>query len=123
MKILCALLFAFQVHAASSEITGEVSIAKGGAIKPGGVLFVFARKGETGMPAAVLRVADPKLPMKFTLSEKNAMAPGVPFDGPFTITARFSQAGDAMDKSGPQGATTKPVAVGASGVKIEMKAK
>jgi hypothetical protein len=123
MKLLIALLFASQVFAASNEISGEITLAKGASLKPGGVLFVFARKGEAGMPAAVLRLPDPKLPLKFTLSEKNAMAPGTPFDGPFFITARFSQSGDAMDKSGPQGATSKPVAVGTKDIKIEMKSK
>ena len=75
------------------------------------------------MPAAVLRIAEPKLPYKFAISEKNAMAPGTPFDGPFTITARFSPNGDALDKSGPEGSLSKPVAVGTKNVKIEMKPK
>lgn len=123
MKILFALLFAFQVYAAPNEISGEVTAAKGVDVKPGGVLFIFARKGEVGMPAAVLRLTDAKFPLKFSLSEKNAMTPGTKFDGPFLITARYSLSGDAMDKSGPQGISAKPVPVGTTGVKIELKAK
>jgi hypothetical protein len=123
MKILISLLvfFSFQTYAA--EVTGEVTLAKGLALKPGGVLFIFAKKAGNPMPAAVLRIPEPKLPYKFILSEKNAMAPGTPFDGPFTITARHSPTGDAMDKSGPEGGTLKPVSVGAKNVKIEMKPK
>jgi hypothetical protein len=123
MKILFILLFALQTHAAANEISGQITLAKGATLKPGGVLFIFARKGESGMPASVLRITEPKFPLKFSLSEKNAMAPGIPFDGPFTVTARYSPAGDVMDKSGPQGASAKPVPVGARDVKIELKAK
>ena len=75
------------------------------------------------MPAAVLRIPDPKLPLKFSLSAKNAMVAGTPFDGPFTITARYSPGGDVMDKSGPEGIQAKPVAVGTADLKIELKAK
>ena len=121
MKLLLALLISFSVHAGPADISGEVTLAKGVMVKPGGVLFVFARAGEKGMPAAVLRIADPKFPMKFSLSEKNAMAPGTPFTGTFFITARYTVSGDAMDKSGPSGITPKAISVGAEKVKIEIK--
>ena len=123
MKILITILILCSLKTFANEISGEVSLAKGTALKPGGVLFIFAKKSGTQMPAAVLRIPDPKLPYKFTLSEKNAMAPGTPFDGPFTVTARHSPNGDAMDKSGPEGSLAKPVAVGTKNIKIEMKAK
>jgi hypothetical protein len=116
-------LFSFQIHATPGEISGEVSVAKGVSLKPGGILFIFAKKAGNPMPAAVLRISDPKLPLKFSIGEKNAMSPGTPFDGPFTITARYSPSGDAMDKSGPEGTEAKPLTVGTSNVKIEMKAK
>lgn len=123
MKILMTILILLSAQAFANEISGEVTLAQGAALKPGGVLFVFAKKSGTPMPAAVVRIQDPKLPYKFKLSEKNAMAPGTPFDGPFIITARYSQSGDAMDKSGPEGSLTKPVAVGTKNIKIEMKPK
>lgn len=122
MKTLFALLFVAQVHATPSEISGEVSLAKGVALKPGGILFVIAKTPGVAMPAAVLRIPEPKLPYKFSIGAKNAMAPGTPFDGPFTITARYSPTGDAMDKSGPEGIEAKPVKVGTADLKIEMKA-
>jgi len=123
MKILIAILILCSLQTFANEISGEVTLAKNTNIKPGGVLFIFAKKLGTPMPAAVLRIPNPKLPYKFTLSEKNAMAPGTPFDGPFTVTARLSPNGDAMDKSGPEGSLAKPVAVGTKNVKIEMKPK
>lgn len=121
--LLLALMFALPIHASDKEISGEVILAKGAALKPGGVLFIFAKKDGIPMPAAVIRITDPKLPVKFSIGAKNAMAPGTPFDGPFIITARYSPTGDAMDKSGPEGSLAKPVAVGTSKVKIEMKAR
>jgi hypothetical protein len=124
MKIVLSLLFTvFCLSASAAEISGEVTLAKGVTLKPGGVLFIFAKKAGNPMPAAVLRVPEPKLPYKFSLSEKNAMVPGHPFDGPYTITARYSPTGDAMDKTGPEGIQDKPVAVGSKNVNVEMKAK
>ncbi len=107
----------------STEVSGEVVLAKGVQIKPGGVLFIFAKKTGIPMPAAVLRIPDPKLPLKFSLSGKNAMVPGTPFDGPFTVTARYSPSGDVMDKSGPESVPTKPVPVGTTGIQLELKSK
>lgn len=121
--IFLALLVGFQSQAFSGEISGQVTLAKGVSLKPGGVLFIFAKKAGVPMPAAVLRIAEPKLPYKFAISEKNAMAPGTPFDGPFIVTARFSPTGDAMDKTGPEGTLTEAVAVGTSNIKLELKAK
>lgn len=123
MNLIIAFLLSLNVFAGPTEISGEVALAKGVTLKPGGVLFIFAKTQGVPMPAAVVRIQDPKPPLKFTLSEKNAMAPGTPFKGPFTVTARYSQSGDAMDKSGPEGTTAKPVAVGTENVKIELKAK
>ncbi len=121
--IAAFLAFATLAQAAPSEISGEITVAKGATIKPGGALFVMAKETGKPMPVAVLRVADPKFPFKFTLSEKNAMMPGTPFTGSYLITARYSPTGDAMDKTGPEGTQTNPVAVGSKDVKIEMKAR
>lgn len=111
------------VHAAPGEISGVVTAGTGVTLKPGGVLFVMAKEAGKPMPVAVLRVPDPKLPYSFSLSAKNAMVAGTPFTGPFLISARFSPSGDAMDRSGAEGAITVPVAVGKSDLKIELKAK
>lgn len=50
------------------------------------------------------------------------MMPGTPFKGPFTVTARYSPSGDAIDKSGPQGNAAGDVKAGQQDVKIELKA-
>lgn len=122
MNIIIALFLSFRVFA-STDISGEVTLAKGVTLKPGGVLYVFAKRPGVPMPVAVLRVPEPKLPYKFSVSEKNILTPGTPFDGPFIITARFSPSGDAMDKSGVEGSVNEPVKVGKSDLKIELKGK
>lgn len=123
LALFALALISAPVVAAPGEISGTVSAAKGVTLKPGGVLFIIARKTGTPMPVAVVRVPDPKLPHKFSMSGKDAMAPGTPFEGPFTIVARFSPSGDAMDKSVPEAMSEKPVAVGASGLSLELKSK
>ncbi len=121
IHMLFVLLLSSIVHAAPNEISGEVTLAEGLKLQPGGVLFVIAKAAGRPMPLAVARVPEPKFPQKFTLSAKNAMTPGSSFSGPYLITARYSPSGDAMDKSGPEGADTKPASVGRSDVKIELK--
>lgn len=121
-SFLFMLLFSV-AHAAPGEISGVVNAGAGVTLKPGGVLFVIAKEAGKPMPVAVLRIPDPKLPYAFSLSAKNAMVAGTPFTGPFLISARFSPTGDAMDRSGAEGAITVPVAVGKSDLKIELKAK
>jgi len=122
IHFLSALCLFFQVYAGSNEISGEVALSSGTALKTGGILFVIAKNPGSPMPVAVLRVPNPKFPFKFTLRAENAMVPGTPFTGPFLINARYSPTGNAMDKSGPEGVEPKPVAVGRTDVKIELKA-
>jgi cytochrome c-type biogenesis protein CcmH len=121
--LLLALLFSIPAFASTGEISGDVNLAKGVALSTSGVLFVFAKKSGNPMPVAVVRFPNPKFPVHFTLSEKNAMTPGTPFTGPFSITARYSPSGNAMDKSGPEGTEPKPVEVGRSDLKLDLKAK
>ena len=123
LHLLSALVLVFQIHAGANQISGEVALVSGDISKPGGILFVIAKEAGKPMPVAVLRVPQPKFPLKFTLSAANAMVAGTPFNGPFLITARYSPTGDAMDKSGPEGSEAKPVAVGRTDVKISLKAK
>ena len=121
--LLALLTSAPLTFAAPGEISGTVTAAKNVTLKNGGVLFVIARKAGSPMPVAVVRVTEPKLPYKFKMSGKDAMSPGTPFEGPFSIVARFSPSGDALDKSGPEAVSEKPVAVGATDLKLELKAK
>ena len=110
----------------AKEVSGTVTLDAGleKTIAANGILFIFARKaGEAGgPPAAVLRIPSPKFPYAFTLSGANAMMPGTPFEGPFTITARYSPSGDALDKTGPQGQDKRTaIKPGQKDIKIELK--
>lgn len=121
--VLAALLIGFQIQAAPGEISGQITLAKGVELKPGGALFVIAKEAGRAMPVAVLRLLEPKFPVNFSLSSKNAMVAGTPFKGSYIVSARYSPTGDAMDKSGPEGVEDKPVAVGRADLKLELKAK
>ncbi len=133
MKKLIVSLFVslVAVSALGNSITGIVSVEKGleKEIK-GGTLFIFAKKaggkaGDGQMPIAVQRITDPKFPVKFQLSSENAMVQGTPFEGPFTVYARYSVTGNASDKSGPEGATPteQKIKPGDKDLKIELKKK
>lgn len=118
--------------AMANSISGLISADKEAAkeIKSGGTLFIFAKNaggkaGDGQMPIAVQRIANPKFPVKFELGPENAMVQGTPFVGPFTVYARYSQVGNATDKSGPEGATAdgKKIKAGDKDLKIELKKK
>lgn len=88
----------------TNAVSGTVVLSKSlqSQMPSSGVLFVYARQFglKAGPPTAVIRIANPKFPQSFQLSSENVMMPGTPFSGPFTLTAKFSPAGDAMQKSG-----------------------
>ena len=111
----------------SGEISGSITISKEleKKLSANGILYIFARKtgAAGGPPSAVLRIEKPKFPLTFSLSGANAMMPGTPFEGPFTIVARYSPTGDAIDKSGPQGQDKRvDIKPGIKDVKIELTA-
>lgn len=126
--LIVLAFFSFNLNAASSEISGVVTLSKDleKTVTPKGALFIIARKAGAsgGMPMAVLRIAEPKFPQNFTLGEQNLMMGGK-FEGPMSITARYAPSGDAMDKSGPEGTDPKAKTVepGKKDLKIELKAK
>ncbi len=127
------LLLAFSSNAESNKtLSGVVTLSKGSerAITPNGTLFIFAKKASQAEakgvpPLAVLRIPSPQFPVQFSLSQENAMMAGTPFEGPFVVSARYSPSGDALDKSGPEGATNskKPLKAGAKNISIELKKK
>ena len=73
------------------------------------------------MPLAVKKIVNPKVPIKFSLSQKDAMMKQIPFKGPFVVTARLSPSGSAMDKSGVQASTTKKVELGQKSINLILK--
>ncbi len=119
------LLITSWAHAAAISGSVDIAAAAKSKLTDKGVLFVFARKagddGTKGMPpVAVLRIANPKFPQAFTLTEGNVMMPGTPFEGSLNVSARYSPSGDALDKSGPKGndKKNKTVKIGFAKLKI-----
>ena len=90
-----------------------------------GVLFISVRPfGQTqGAPIAVFRIPNPKYPQAFVLGPKNAMIPGVAFQGPFTVFARHSLTGDATDAEALVASTPldKKIEVGKRNVTLKFK--
>jgi len=68
----------------------------------GASLFLIARSEGAlkGMPLAVKKLEEVKLPYSFTLGQADVMLPGAVFDGPVTIFARLDKDGDAAPDSG-----------------------
>jgi hypothetical protein len=119
LMVFCLLI---SYNALAQSIAGTVEI-KGDA--PKGVLFIFAKKfdGKMPMPLAVQRVEKPNFPVKFSLSQDNAMMKQMPFKGPFKVTARISPSGSAMDKSGIEVSTTKAINLGDKNIKLVLEKK
>ena len=71
-------------------------------IKPTDVLYIMARQamgpGQAGRLIAVQRHSPVKLPLRYEMTSKNLMMPGVPFAGPFIVRARLDRDGDPMTK-------------------------
>lgn len=72
------------------------------------------------MPLAVQKIESPKFPVKFTLDESKKMIPNLPFKGPFVIIARISPSGDAMDKTGIEVKTPKPIVLGTEDIELSI---
>jgi len=109
--------------ASSSEpLRGTISLAPEleGHIPAGAILFLIARRGESGPPLAVRRVPSPKLPFEFSIGPEDRMIQQMPFAGPITLSARLDADGNAMtrlpgDLQGVAPGTYEP---GASGIAI-----
>jgi cytochrome c-type biogenesis protein CcmH len=109
----------------SASVSGSVLLAPALAkqVSPGDTLFVFARAAEGGaMPLAVLRKQVKDLPLDFKLDDSLAMAPTAKLSGAskVIVSARISKSGDAIPKAGDLSGQSAPVAVGASGLRIEI---
>jgi hypothetical protein len=81
-------------------------------IAPTAALYIIARpNGVTaGPPVAVKRFTTPlKFPVEFSISANDAMMPGTPLEGAFTLMARVSQRGSASPASPGDLQTSKPL--------------
>jgi double zinc ribbon protein len=112
-----------QESAAVASIKGTIKVASGIAPPPG-TLFISLRNAgmpAAGPPVAVKRIDRPTFPVDFEIGPENVMMPGVPFTGPFSVSVKLSQSGNAMAPepgdlalSAPKG----PVKPGDSSVEI-----
>ncbi|MEE2904200.1 MAG: hypothetical protein VYC39_17870 [Myxococcota bacterium] len=96
---------ASQPAAKTDPFSGLVKFGEGISekdIKPTDVLYIMARQamgpGQAGRLVAVQRHAPVKLPLRYEMTSKNLMMPGVPFAGPFIVRARLDRDGDPMTK-------------------------
>lgn len=87
---------------AKQTISGKIVLptARQGDVKKGDTLFLIARRagGMPGPPLAVQRLQAGDFPMPFSLSARDAMVPGMPFEGEVSITVRVDKDGDAMTR-------------------------
>lgn len=105
--------------APGAPVSGVITLSQATSVEPGNVLYIIARKSQSGPPAAVKRIADPKFPLAFELGPKDSMVPGIEFTGPLSIKARLSRSGDAMPRAGDiEGLYPDPVEPGQSGIEI-----
>ncbi len=111
--------------AAGATVSGEVQLASAlkGRVSPEDTLFVFARASEgPKMPLAIVRKQVKDLPLRFTLDDSTAMSPATRLSTArqVVVGARISKSGNATPQSGDLQGFSQPVAVGASGLKIEI---
>jgi cytochrome c-type biogenesis protein CcmH len=112
-------------QAVAAQISGRVTLSPAltAKVPPEGRLFVFAR-AESGprMPLAILQANVKALPMEFILDDTSSMSPTLKlsnFDR-VIVSARISESGDALPKSGDLVGTIGPVPVGTRNLKIEI---
>jgi hypothetical protein len=120
MKLILLTLLFYVPQALCSSITGVVEVQGS---NPKGTLYIFAKnyRSKMPMPVAVKKIVNPKFPVSFELSKKDAMIKTMPFTGPFKIIAKISPSGDPMDKTGKKDSTTKPISIGTKGIKLLLK--
>jgi cytochrome c-type biogenesis protein CcmH len=87
---------------AGKTVSGKIVLpaARRNDVKRGDTLFVIARKagGMGGAPLAVQKLQAGDFPMDFSLSSRDAMVQGIPFEGDIAIMVRVDKDGDAMTR-------------------------
>lgn len=111
--------------ATGASVSGEVQLAAAlkGRASPEDTLFVFARAAEgSKMPLAIVRKQVKDLPLRFTLDDSTSMGPAARLSSAkqVIVGARISKSGNAAPAAGDLQGFSKPVAVGANGLKIEI---
>lgn len=117
-----------QPAGAPARVSGTVRLAPSlkDRVAPDDTLFVFARaaddSGGPRMPLAILRRQAKDLPLQFTLDDSLSMSPAARLSGATRVIvgARLSRSGNAMPQPGDLQALSAPVAVGTTGLQIEI---
>jgi cytochrome c-type biogenesis protein CcmH len=109
----------------ASSLSGEVSLAPALAarVQPQDVVFVFARASEgPPLPLAVARFRASELPIRFTLDDSMAMAPGMNLSAHRSVTvgARISRSGQATPQPGDLSGQVEGVSVGSRDVQVRI---
>jgi hypothetical protein len=94
-------------------------------VAPTDIVFIIARKaGAAPGPGSMLagqKHPVGQFPMPFTLSARDAMIPGTPFEGAINITVRLDKDGDGLTrKKGDLYGQVNGVQVGSQGVAIPL---
>ena len=86
----------------SIELTIDIAPALAVQVAQGATLFVIARRGEGGPPLAVVRQAASTWPVRVSVTDANAMLPGVTLasGGALKVIARVSRSGQPVAVSG-----------------------
>ncbi len=113
--------------AAKFRLTGTVSLAPALSAKasPEDVVFIFARAAAgPPMPLAVVRKTVKELPVEFAFDESSAMLADAKLAaiGEVIVGARISRSGVANPQSGDLQGLSRPVKVGATGIKVVIDA-
>ena len=115
-----------QAQAAGKErITGTVTLSAAlkGKADPNDTLFVLARAAQgPKMPLAILRKQVKDLPLTFSLDDSMAMSPEMKMSNfdQVVVVARVSKSGNAMPQPGDLMGMSKPLALGSTGIKIDI---
>ncbi len=111
-----------QAAASGASIKGKLEIAGNfkGKVNPGDVVFLFAKAGPGGPPAAALRTMAGKLPLEFELTDAMSMTPENKLSNykEVNLTARISKSGQPMGGAGDLEGSLVNVKVGATGVRL-----
>lgn len=106
------------------SVAGEVAIDGKLAtqIKPGDVLFVFARAEGSRMPLAAIRATADQLPLRFRLDDSNALPGGAKLSAvdKVSVEARIARAGEAKSSSGDLYGVLAGVKVGTQDVRLRI---
>jgi cytochrome c-type biogenesis protein CcmH len=84
------------------RVSVQIAPALAAQVTPQSILFVFARRGEAGPPLAAVRRPVGAWPVTLTISDANAMLPGISLaeGGPLRLIARITRSGQPTAVSG-----------------------